>query len=82
MTAAHTRITTGGRVVVPAALRKRLGLNIGDEVILEVTDDELRLRSMSSAIRHAQETVRRYVSDDTRLSDELIADRRREAEND
>jgi AbrB family looped-hinge helix DNA binding protein len=78
----HAKITEGGRVVIPAALRKELGLEIGDDVILELDDDELRLRSLRSAIDRAQTAVRRYVGKDVRLSDELIADRRREAARD
>jgi AbrB family looped-hinge helix DNA binding protein len=78
----HAKIAEGGRVVIPAALRKELGLEIGDDVILELDDDELRLRSLRSAIYQAQAAVRRYVGKDVRLSDELIADRRREAAHD
>ncbi|HET7371265.1 MAG TPA: AbrB/MazE/SpoVT family DNA-binding domain-containing protein [Gammaproteobacteria bacterium] len=78
----HAKINAGGRVVIPAALRRQLGLKIGDEVVLSVDDDELRLRSFDSAIRRAQGIVRRYVGGEARLSDELIADRRREAADD
>jgi AbrB family looped-hinge helix DNA binding protein len=78
----HAKIAEGGRVVIPAALRKQLGLNIGDAIILELGEDEIRLRSLESAIRRAQAAVRRYVGEEERLSDELIADRRREAARD
>jgi AbrB family looped-hinge helix DNA binding protein len=80
--AAHGRIKDGGRLVIPAALRKRLGLKVGDEVVLELSDDELRIRSLSSAIRQAQKAVRSYVQQNARLSDELVTERRREAAHD
>lgn len=75
----HAKIADGGRVVIPAAMRKRLGLHIGDEVLLDVEEGELRMRALSAAISQAQATVRQYVDKDERLSDELIQDRRREA---
>lgn len=78
----HAKISDGGRVLIPVAIRKRLGLNIGDDVMLDLDDDELRLRSMHSAIRRAQANVRRYVNQSARLSDELVADRRQEAVRD
>jgi AbrB family looped-hinge helix DNA binding protein len=29
-----------GRVVIPASVRKRLGIRVGDEVVLQIQDDE------------------------------------------
>lgn len=75
----HVKLTEGGRIIIPATMRKRLGLHVGDEVILDVEDNELRLRSLSTAISRAQANVREYVGEKERLSEELIRDRRREA---
>lgn len=74
-----TRLGKGGRVVIPAQLRRALGLSEGDEVILRLTDQELRLIAPRQAVKKAQAMVRRYVPDSVRLVDELIAERRREA---
>jgi AbrB family looped-hinge helix DNA binding protein len=75
--AAHrTRIADGGRVVIPADMRRELGLQSGSEVILDVTNGELRIRTLARVIERAQELVRRYVPDDARLADALIQDRR------
>lgn len=79
MTAHRARITEGGRVVIPAAFRRELGLEPGSEVILDVTDGELRIRSLHRAIAHAQALVRRHVPDGTSLADELIRERRKAA---
>jgi hypothetical protein len=50
----------------------------GDTVIVELfSDSELRVRSFASAIREAQEIVRRSVRQDRSLADELIRERRR-----
>jgi len=37
------RVNENGRVVIPAPFRKALGINIGDEVVLRIEDDELRI---------------------------------------
>jgi bifunctional DNA-binding transcriptional regulator/antitoxin component of YhaV-PrlF toxin-antitoxin module len=67
-------------VVIPADFRKALGVEVGDTVVIELKDDELRLRSGQAAIRKVQAMVREYVPDDGRsLADELITDRREEA---
>ncbi|HYN41986.1 MAG TPA: AbrB/MazE/SpoVT family DNA-binding domain-containing protein [Thermoanaerobaculia bacterium] len=72
------RIDSSGRLVVPAALRKELGLIPGAAVTLRVTDGELRVVARSEAVRLAQERVRKYVQPGRRLADELIAERRAE----
>jgi AbrB family looped-hinge helix DNA binding protein len=75
----HARIASGGRIVIPAKLRKELGLRAGDRVILDIDQGELRVRSFDVAIRRAQELVAEYVPDGVSLADELIRERREEA---
>ena len=74
-----TKISEGGRVVVPAAFRKALGLKPGDPVIVVLDDEEVRLLTPRRAIRRAQEIVRKYVPEGQSLVDELIEERREEA---
>ena len=80
MSSHRARIGEGGRLVIPARLRTELGLRVGDDVILEVQNGELHVRSLKDAIARAQALVHRYVPEDRSLADELIAERRREAE--
>jgi AbrB family looped-hinge helix DNA binding protein len=80
MSTHRARIGDGGRLVIPVRLRRELGLRPGDDVVLEVEDGELRVRSLRDAIARAQAMVRRYVPEGRSLADELIAERRREAE--
>ena len=75
-----TKLGEGGRIVVPSAFRKALGIQTGDDLIMVLENDELRIMSPRRAIARAQALVRRYIPDDFRLSDELLEDRRREAE--
>lgn len=77
----RARVTEGGRVVIPAEVRRQLGVSTGDEVILDVTDGEVRIRSVRGAIARAQALVRQYVAPDKSMADELIRDRRRAAQS-
>lgn len=75
----RTRINENGRVVIPASFRKALGINVGDEVVLRIEDDELRISTLKRRIERAQRLVRRHVKAGTSLADELIAERREAA---
>ena len=46
-----TKIAEGGRVVVPSAFRRALGIEPGDPVIMMLDDDEVRLLTPDRAIQ-------------------------------
>ena len=74
-----TKLTNGNRVVIPTAIRKSLGLQIGDAVTLVLEDNgEVRLLTQTEAVRQAQALVRRHVSKERSLVEELLAERREE----
>lgn len=73
------KIISGGRVQLPADVRRQLALTDGDTVMIEVVDGEIHLRPMRAAIHRIQELVRPYIIEGQSVVDELIADRRREA---
>ena len=73
------RVNQNGRVVIPASYRKALWIKAGDEVILRMEDDELRITTMQRKIERAQRLVRKYVKPGVSLVDELIAERREAA---
>jgi AbrB family looped-hinge helix DNA binding protein len=73
------RVNANGRVVIPASYREALGIKAGDEVILRMEDDELRITTMKHRIERAQRLVRKYVKPGVSLVDELIAERREAA---
>jgi AbrB family looped-hinge helix DNA binding protein len=79
MNSVKTIIGRGGRLVIPAAYRRALDLDEGDEVILRLEGDELRLLTARAGLRRAQGLVRRYVPKGRALAAELIAERRRES---
>ena len=80
-TETRQRVNENGRVVIPAAFRKALGINIGDEVVLRMEDDELRITTLKRRVERAQRLVRKHVKRGTSLVDELIAERRKAGRN-
>ncbi len=75
-TEARTRLNENGRLVIPASFRKALEIKPGDEVILRLEDDELRITTLKHRIARAQRNVRKYVKPGVSLVNELIAERR------
>jgi AbrB family looped-hinge helix DNA binding protein len=76
-----TKVTQGGRIVIPAEMRKQLGIEIGEDLNLQLENDSLRVTTRQAALRRIQQKLRELAPEGLSLVDELIADRRREAEN-
>ncbi len=75
------KIIEGGKLVIPAKMRKEMGIGRGDAVVVELLPDgDLRVRPLASAVKRAQQIVRGFVEGDASPVDELIAERRAEAE--
>lgn len=77
----HGKIVEGGRLIVPAAFRKEMGLAKGDAVVMEMHGDELRIRPAKSALKRLREKLRDGARSDASVVDELLAERRRENDN-
>ncbi len=77
----RVRLNANGRVVIPASVRKALGVEAGDELILEKQDDVFLLTTQQQRIQRAQRRAQRHLQPGTSLSDELIAERRKAAQN-
>jgi AbrB family looped-hinge helix DNA binding protein len=78
-TETRMRVNENGRVVIPASFRKALGINVGDEVVLRIEDDELRITTLKRRLERAQQSIRKYIKPGRSLVDELIAERREAA---
>lgn len=74
-----TQITSGGRIVIPAELRRAMGLKDGDEVLVRLEEGELRISTRRERLKRAQAMVRSRLDADRSLADELVAERRVEA---
>ena len=80
MAAVKGKVVEGGRIIVPAAFRQSLGLSKGDTVLMELHGDELRIRPARAALRRIQDKYSARGPADGLVSEELIAERRAEAE--
>jgi AbrB family looped-hinge helix DNA binding protein len=58
---ARLRLDKKGSVLIPALFREMLGVNVGDELIVRIEDDEVRLTTMKKRIRSAQRRVRKHA---------------------
>jgi len=72
-------VNENGRVVIPVAYRKMLGLNGGGQVVFLVEDDEVRITTRKRLLERARQRIRKYVKPGVSLADELIAERREAA---
>jgi bifunctional DNA-binding transcriptional regulator/antitoxin component of YhaV-PrlF toxin-antitoxin module len=75
-----TRIGLGGRIVLPAELRREIRADVGDEVILRLVRGEIHILTRAQAIQKAQALVRKSIPKSRSLVKELLRDRRKEAE--
>ena len=73
------RVADGGRIVIPAQVRERLGLEVGADLVMTVEDDHATLMNAKAARRRARQRVGRYVAPGVSLSEELMAERKKEA---
>jgi bifunctional DNA-binding transcriptional regulator/antitoxin component of YhaV-PrlF toxin-antitoxin module len=79
MAARAFKVADGGELVIPASMRRELGVEVGDTVTVEVFEGELRVRSRAAALANARRMMRQLVPHGVNLADELIADRRADA---
>src|SRR6266568_2036203 len=60
---------------------EEVGARVGDDLVLRMEGDELRITTLKRNIERAQRLVRKHVKPGTSLVDELIAERRGTARN-
>lgn len=72
------RVGPQGRVVIPAALRRQVGLSAGDELRVFVDADRLVLEPRAAAAERARGMFK-HLATEVLASDQLIAERRAEA---
>lgn len=68
-----------GRVLLPAKIRKELGIEPGMDLLLTYTDGHVRLETRAQALARAQQLARRFVRPGTSVVDEFLAERKQEA---
>jgi AbrB family looped-hinge helix DNA binding protein len=74
-----TRMTKEGRVLIPAELRKSLGLSPDDTLLVYEMDGEIRITSRVQALRQMQKRLAKYKRPGVSVVDEFIREKREEA---
>jgi len=75
----RTKVGHDGRVMIPAALRKELGLTAGEERVVSRDQDGIHFRTRLMAFERARRLVARYIPADADLVAELRLARRADA---
>jgi AbrB family looped-hinge helix DNA binding protein len=71
---------SSGRVVLPAAWRKEFGIEDGSVVVFSRTKHGIEIKTLDEVIKEAQALCAKYIKPGVSLVDELIRERREEAE--
>ena len=79
MSTFHVRVIDGGKIVLPSALRRKHGFDVGKTFVVEESSAGVTIRSLDDAVAAAQAIMAKVAPASRQLSDELIADRRAEA---
>lgn len=77
---ATVEVGRGGRIVIPAVMRERMGIAEGSKLVLLLDGEELLVFTPEAGIRRAQRLVKQWSKGGRSMVDELLEDRRREAE--
>ncbi len=74
------RMEKSGRILIPVAVRRQLGLKEGEsELLLKIDESPIRVTTRAQALARLQERAARYGSPGEQWSEELIEERREEA---
>lgn len=77
----EAKVISGGKIVIPAELRRKLGIMSGDRLIFEESDDgQVVLKTYRQIVREVQQEFQRVLPAGISLVDDLLQQRRREAE--
>ena len=80
MIAVRGRVSGSGRLSIPAEFRKAVGLERGGDVVVQLYDREIRIRTVEEVIAQAQVLTGRLIGRKPEASvDAFLSERRREA---
>jgi AbrB family looped-hinge helix DNA binding protein len=74
---ARGRVSESGRLSLPAEFRKAVGLARGGNVVIELDEGEIRIRTVHETVARAQELSRRLLAGKPNVSvDDFLAQRK------
>ncbi|KTT75546.1 AbrB/MazE/SpoVT family DNA-binding domain-containing protein [Sphingomonas endophytica] len=75
----HAKVIAGGKIVIPADLRRELGIKDGDSVIIDRdASGAMVLKTHAQIVREVQDIFRPFRDPARGIVDELLAGRREE----
>ena len=74
------KVTDGGRVVIPARFRRALGIEVGKDITITMKDGALRITTREQALKRIEQMMKDKIQPGRSVVDELIRERREEAE--
>lgn len=74
----RVNVLPNGRLILPASLRRSLGVEKGGQIVAELIDGEVILSTPDAALDRARAIFRQYVPAGTDIGTEIISDRRNE----
>ena len=77
----HAKVIAGGKIVIPAILRRELGIKDGDSVSFDRAGSTIVVRSYADTVRDGSSAFRAMISELPTV-DDFIADRRADAARD
>lgn len=78
MSSMIAQVSAGGRIVIPAEIRRKMGIHSGDQVILTFHDGELHVATRKQRLQQAKEIVKAEAGKIS-LAEKLIEERRSES---
>lgn len=75
----RVRVDSAGRVVIPGEVRRHLGIEPGQDLILCEDGSGIRLQTFEQAVKAVQATFAPYRAPGVSVVDELIREREEEA---
>lgn len=78
------KVSEGGRVVIPAAIRRALELSDGDTVVWDIQNGEIHLSTRKKQLERARALFQKTIPSGSQpqLVEAFLQERRREAEQD
>jgi len=74
------RVSDSGRLSLPATFRKTLGLEHGGDMVVEMSDGAIHVRTLDQTVQRARELTKRLLANKPGSDvDGFLADRHREA---
>ena len=76
-----SKIISGGKVALPAAIRKALAMKDGDRILIDEQDGKIVIQTASRALSSLQDDMRRLVPPHVNVVDDFLTSRAREEQD-